>query len=109
MSPEMPSSPSTGTCGKVASKIFSMSAWQRTSSSSLMSWASAELTRLGLCQLACMIFPAACAALTAVARADFNGIGFIKILWNDFAAFFQLHFLLAAFGVEHIALRGFEQ
>src|ERR1017187_8347230 len=107
-SPVSPSSPSTGIPGNAAARIFSISAWQRTSNSSLMSWASAQFTRLGLCQLACMTLPAARAAFTAVARADFNGIGFIKILRDDFAAFFQQHFLLAAFGVEHIVLRGFE-
>src|SRR5512135_2147592 len=54
-----------------------MSFWQRTSSSSFTSWRSSSLTCLGLCQLTCMTLPAARAALTATARAWFNGTFFI--------------------------------
>src|SRR5882757_10373318 len=106
-SPEHPSSPSSAICGNAVKKIRSMSFWQRTSSSSLISWASAEFTCLGRCQLARMIFPAARAAFTAVARASFEEIIFFKSLRNDFVALFQPLQLRDAFFFDELFLGGF--
>src|SRR5271157_459080 len=103
-SPVLPSSPKTGIRRKARARISSMSAWQRTSSSSLMSWASAELTRFGLCQLARMTFPAARAALTAAAMYSSIGLFFIAIggLGNHLIPAVQFVLLLLAFLVQHV-------
>src|SRR5438552_14546001 len=87
--------------------MLAMVFWQRTSSSSLMSWASLELTRLGRCQLSRMILPAARAAWTATASAALVETVFIY-LWNDFVARFELLQLRGAFFLDQFFLGGLD-
>src|SRR5580698_5693779 len=85
-----------------------MSAWQRTSSSNLMSWASSELIFFGAYQLSRMTLPAARAALTETLRADFRETDFMEKLGEDLVALLQHHFLVAALVVQRFFLGGFQ-
>ena len=77
--PAKPSSPSIEVWGNDDSKVLSMSFWQRTSRSSLMSWARVSFTFLGRDKFLRMIAPAASAASIATAKA-WRRCGFTELV-----------------------------
>src|SRR6185369_13066833 len=81
-SPETPSSPRTAARGKAVNRERSINFWQRTSSSSLMSWRVAEFTFFTERRLARINAPAARAALTAASWAFWRLRAFMARRWN---------------------------